>query len=299
MRMTPDASLTAFFNAYTGVFNQYLETTVAGLTAADNLAEAIRYSLLNGGKRMRPMLLLATIEATGGDARTGLAAAAAIEMIHCYSLIHDDLPAMDNDQLRRGKPTCHIVYGEASAILAGDGLQAMAFELLSEAASYSPAQRTELIRILAKASGPSGMVGGQAIDLGAVGHSLDLTSLQHMHRLKTGALLEASVIMGAICNDIQEQAVTSGLRSYAEAAGLAFQIRDDIMDVEGETNTLGKTQGKDAADNKPTYTSLLGIDKAKEKTKELYDNCQQALTSVGLQESILSSFASFIVTRNK
>ena len=297
--MTPNSNiLKPFLTTYTRLVDQYLDNIFAGTASAGKLLEAMRYSLLNGGKRIRPLLLLATIDATGGDPKSGLPAAAAVEMIHAYSLIHDDLPAMDDDDLRRGKPTCHIIFGEANAILAGDALQTMAFEILANTESYTPAQRLQLIRLLAKASGTAGMVAGQAIDLSVVGKEVDLDFLRSMHRLKTGALLEASILMGAACNQTKDNNVLTALRQYAQATGLAFQIRDDIMDVEGDTVTLGKTQGKDAASNKPTYTSLLGLSGAKAKAEELHTAAIAALTRVSLQNSILSEFATMIIVRN-
>jgi len=298
--MTADISqLDRFLAEYTLLIDRSLEASLEDLPAAGQLLPAMRYSLLNGGKRLRPLLLLATITTTGGNPAQGLAAAAAVEMVHSYSLIHDDLPAMDDDDLRRGQPTCHIVFGEAVAILAGDGLLTRAFEVLAEAKDYDTGQRLRLIQILAKASGALGMVAGQAVDLAAVGQDLELQSLQQMHLLKTGALLEASILMGATCNHIQDPHQLTALRQYARAIGLAFQVQDDIMDVESDTATLGKTQGKDAANNKPTYTSLLGMKAAKNKAKQLHNTAMKALSSANLEHSLLADLATHIVTRKK
>lgn len=297
--MTADSSrLQDFIAEHSRLVNQFMEQSLANIPAAGSLVDTMRYALLSGGKRIRPLLLMATIEATGGNPRVGLAAAAALEMVHCYSLIHDDLPAMDNDSLRRGQPTSHIVYGEANAILAGDGLQALAFDLIAREASYSPEQRLHLIKLLAKASGAEGMVAGQAIDLSVVGQALDSDSLEHMHLLKTGALLEASVLMGAICNQLSDEKLLAALRAYAQAVGLAFQVRDDIMDVQSDTLTLGKTQGKDAAHNKPTFISLMGLEGARKKAAQLHSKAINALNSGSLSHTILSDLSAYIVARN-
>ena len=226
------------------------------------LFEAIRYSLFNGGKRIRPLLAYAAANAVGEINPSTDRVAAALEMIHAYSLIHDDLPAMDNDDLRRGKPTCHIAFDEATAILAGDGLQALAFEQLLEAQQLPPQTTLRLLAMLTKAAGIDGMVYGQAIDMAAVNQTLTLPQLEHMHRHKTGAMISASVMMGGMTAGASEGQL-GALKDYGEAIGLAFQVQDDILDVTTDTAVLGKQQGSDQARNKPTYLSLLGIDGAR------------------------------------
>lgn len=227
-----------------------------------------------------------------------MAAACAIECIHSYSLVHDDLPAMDDDDLRRGKPTCHIAFDEATAILAGDALQTLAFEIILETQTYDAALRCRLLEELARASGQRGMVAGQAVDLQAVGQRLDEHALQAMHGLKTGALIEASVIMGAYIAQSELSPDTEiHLRHFAKALGLAFQIRDDIIDVESDTATLGKTAGKDAASDKPTYTSLLGMEGAKQKLADVMSEAHSALAQAGLENSRLAALASYVAQR--
>ena len=262
------------------------------------LRAAMRYSLFNGGKRVRPILAYAAALAVRSDTRLALIdpVAAALECLHSYSLVHDDLPAMDDDDLRRGKPTCHIAFTEATAILAGDGLQTLAFELLTKT-DFSPAIQINLIRQLAKGSGADGMVLGQAIDLAAVDHQLDLQQLETMHRHKTGALIRASVAMGAISAGADE-AQLAALDKYAAAIGLAFQVQDDILDVTGDTATIGKQQGADIARNKPTYVSLLGLDAAKAKADELHRHALGALVSFGESATPLRQLASYIVERS-
>ncbi len=236
-----------------------LDRRITSGSTSERLQEAIRYSVLGGGKRIRPALCLAAASALGQSIDAALVPACAIELIHAYSLVHDDLPAMDNDELRRGRPTTHIAFDEASAILAGDALQAMAFEWLAETPHIDAPARLAMIQELAWASGHSGMVGGQAIDLESVGQNLSLAQLERMHRHKTGALIEASVRIGALsATGVSEQSLTS-LTRYAQALGLAFQVQDDLLDIEGDTETIGKPQGSDAARAKPTYPALLGL----------------------------------------
>ena len=228
--------------------------------APERLSDAMRYAVLDGGKRLRPLLVLAACEAVDGNAEAALRAACAVELIHAYSLVHDDMPCMDNDILRRGKPTVHVKFGEAGALLAGDALQALAFELLAPEGDAVPASiQANLCRLLARAAGHEGMAGGQAIDLASVGLALDEDALRRMHRMKTGALLQGSVEMGAVCG-APTPAVLDALRGYGAALGLAFQVVDDILDVTQDSATLGKTAGKDAAHDKPTYVSLLGLE---------------------------------------
>lgn len=262
------------------------------------LHSAIRYSVLSGGKRIRPVLAFATAEAFGLEREKALAAACAVELIHAYSLIHDDLPAMDDDDLRRGMPTCHIKYGEATAILAGDALQAMAFEMLCSYGEHSATSRVEMIKTLSVASGTQGMVGGQAIDLDSVGQTLSLTSLERMHNFKTGALIEASIILGALSAATNTDTSLQPLRKYARSIGLAFQVQDDILDITSDTATLGKTQGADEARNKPTYPALLGLEGAKKKAQELHHTALKALDELGqLDTSRLAQISEFIISR--
>jgi farnesyl diphosphate synthase len=267
--------------------------------APAGLGEAMRYAVLDGGKRLRPLLVLGAAEAVGGHLEAALRAACAVELIHAYSLVHDDMPCMDNDVLRRGKPTVHVAYGEATALLAGDALQALAFELLAPADAGIP-ERTQaaLCRLLARAAGHAGMAGGQAIDLAAVGKSLTESELRQMHRLKTGALLQASVVMGAACGEASTVAA-SGLEAYGRALGLAFQVVDDILDVTADSATLGKTAGKDAAQDKPTYVSLLGLERARSYACELLDQARAALATTGLADTqALLALAEMVVHRD-
>ncbi|MCJ1881608.1 (2E,6E)-farnesyl diphosphate synthase [Pseudomonas nitroreducens] len=260
---------------------------------------AMRYSVVNGGKRVRPLLAYAACEALGGDAERADGAACAVELIHAYSLVHDDLPAMDDDDLRRGQPTTHIAYDEACAILAGDGLQALAFEVIGNAKlNPQDAQtRLDMLMILARAAGSAGMVGGQAIDLESVGRRIDQAALETMHRHKTGALIEASVQLGALASGRANTDALEALRRYAEAVGLAFQVQDDILDVESDTATLGKTQGKDQAHDKPTYPALLGLDEAKAYALALRDQALAALEGFGDSAEPLRALARYIVER--
>jgi farnesyl diphosphate synthase len=251
-------------------------------SASAGLCQAMRYAVLDGGKRLRPLLVLATAQAVDAPAALAMRAACAVEMIHAYSLVHDDMPCMDNDVLRRGKPTVHVQFGEASALLAGDALQAQAFEvLLPEDGSVPPALSARWCRLLAVSSGACGMAGGQAIDLASVGVALDQNALTQMHRLKTGALLQASVLMGAACADISA-AQTQALARYGAALGLAFQVVDDVLDVTADASTLGKTAGKDAANDKPTFVSLMGLSQAQAHADALLDEAHQALAHTGL-----------------
>ena len=264
---------------------------------AERLFAAMRYSVLNGGKRLRPALCFAAADAIGNSNTNTAKVAAAVEMIHAYSLIHDDLPAMDNDDLRRVKPTCHIQFDEATAILAGDALQSLAFQQLTELTDMASDSLVELMSILATYSGCSGMAAGQAIDLAATGQTLDIDQLDTMHRHKTGALIEASVLMGAITAGGASQAQLSALRDFAHAIGLAFQVQDDILDVESSTEQLGKQQGSDAANNKSTYTSLLGLERARNQAASLYQQSIDSLEVFADRAEPLRQLASFIVNR--
>lgn len=265
----------------------------------ERLYAAMRYSVFNGGKRIRPLLVYAACEALGGEAPRANAAACAVELIHAYSLVHDDLPAMDDDDLRRGQPTTHIAFDEACAILAGDGLQSLAFEVLADATHnpHNPDVRLAMLTTLARAAGPAGMVGGQAIDLGSVGRRLDQRALETMHRHKTGALIEASVQLGALASERADEPALHALHAYARAIGLAFQVQDDILDVESDTATLGKTQGKDQAHHKPTYPALLGLDAAKAYALHLRDQALLALRPFDQAAEPLRELACYIVER--
>jgi farnesyl diphosphate synthase len=263
------------------------------------LHEAMRYAILGAGKRIRPILVYASGEAFGVAAPALDGPAAAVEMIHGYSLIHDDLPAMDDDDLRRGRPTCHRAFDEATAILAGDALQALAFHVLAHDAGIpvDPLQRIRMIDTLAVASGSLGMAGGQAIDLAAVGRSLSLTELENMHRHKTGALIRASVELGALsCPGIEERALER-VSVFAQRIGLAFQIQDDILDIESDTETLGKPQGSDMAQNKPTYPRLLGLDGAKQAARRMHAEALDAIRGFDGRADGLRWVADYIVSR--
>lgn len=256
-----------------------------GVGAPAGLGEAMRYAVLDGGKRLRPLLALAAAQAVQGHAEAALRAACAVELIHAYSLVHDDMPCMDNDVLRRGKPTVHVAFGQAQALLAGDALQAQAFELLTPPASeVPPAMQAQCCRILAQAAGAQGMAGGQAIDLASVGQPLTEAQLRHMHRLKTGALLQASVMLGAACGTVSAQG-QQALLDYAQALGLAFQVVDDVLDVVADAATLGKTPGKDAANDKPTYVALLGLEGAQALAQQLLEQACTALERSGLSDT--------------
>ncbi|WP_374563035.1 polyprenyl synthetase family protein [Ideonella sp.] len=261
-----------------------VETALDSLVPADppaGLGDAMRYAVLDGGKRLRPLLVLAACEAVDGQSAAAMRAAVAVELIHAYSLVHDDMPCMDDDALRRGKPTVHVKYGEAQAMLAGDAMQALAFEVLTPEQGVAPALQAKLVGLLARAAGHEGMAGGQAIDLASVGQRLDEAALRDMHRRKTGALLRASVLMGAACGAVTSTA-WQALADYGAAIGLAFQVVDDILDVTQESETLGKTAGKDLENNKPTYVTVLGMAAARRHADELREQAHAALQRSGL-----------------
>ncbi len=275
------------------------ELLPAGDHAPSRLHDAMRYSTLGGGKRVRPMLAFAAGELTAADPERVKIVAAAVEMIHAYSLIHDDMPCMDNDVLRRGRPTCHIEFDEATALLAGDALQAMAFEIVSAYKLNSDATvQVELIRHFAEACGSRGMAGGQAIDLASVDKDISLPELEFMHMLKTGALIRTSIIMGALCGNQLTTVERQNLDHYAKCIGLAFQVVDDILDCESNTEKLGKTVGKDVDANKPTYVSLMGLAQAKTLADELLQNGLDSLTTFGTRATRLRELAEFIVRRD-
>jgi farnesyl diphosphate synthase len=261
------------------------------------LHAAMRYSVLDGGKRVRPLLAYAAGELAGAPVERVEIAAAAVELIHAYSLVHDDMPCMDDDVLRRGKPTCHVEYDEATALLVGDALQSLAFQLLSEHhLNDDAARQLQMVKLLAVASGSRGMAGGQAIDLSSVGKQLTLPELEQMHIHKTGALIRAAILLGAHCGNL-EQAQIDKLDRYGKCMGLAFQVVDDVLDSEADTATLGKTAGKDADNNKPTYVTLLGVSAAKKMAEELHRDALDALAEFGTAALRLRELADFIVMR--
>jgi farnesyl diphosphate synthase len=289
------------FDAWMFAESERVERALEAWVPADapaGLGLAMRYGVLDGGKRVRPLLVLAAAQSVHGLPAAALRAACAVELIHAYSLVHDDMPCMDNDVLRRGKPTVHVQFGEASALLAGDALQALAFELLTPDTTHVAAeQQARLCRLLSRAAGCAGMAGGQAIDLASVGLQLTESQLREMHRLKTGALLQASVMMGAACGHATAVA-DSALQAFGAAIGLAFQVVDDVLDVTADSATLGKTAGKDADADKPTYVSLMGLDNARAYAQALHAQALDALARSGLSDvRALQALASMVVKR--
>jgi geranylgeranyl pyrophosphate synthase len=275
-----------------------IQRRLSALTAMpERLLNAMRYSSLSGGKRIRPCLVYASARALGAQPAYADAAACAVEFIHCYSLVHDDLPAMDNDDLRRGKPTLHRAFDEATAILAGDALQSLAFQVLADNQLIEADIRLQMLSLLARAAGSDGMIAGQSIDLNAVGQQLTLAQLENMHNLKTGALIQASVELGALSAHCRDGTVLNALRDYARCIGLAFQVQDDILDVVSDTKILGKPQGSDVARNKPTYVSLLGLEGARAKADSLIAQAQQALSRVDADTTLLRDLATYITAR--
>jgi farnesyl diphosphate synthase len=265
--------------------------------APERLHEAMRYTTLGGGKRVRPLLAYAAGELSGASAATLDAAACALECIHVYSLVHDDMPCMDDDALRRGKPTVHVQYDEATALLVGDALQTQAFDLLSAPGLFAdPARQLRAIHTLARASGSRGMAGGQAIDLASVGKELSRAELEVMHLHKTGALIRAAVLLGALAGEISDEHLQL-LDRYAKCIGLLFQVVDDVLDAVADTATLGKTAGKDAANNKPTYVSILGLSESKALTNELAEEAADAIAPFGDSARRLRELAHYIVSR--
>jgi len=288
-------------------FDQWVDTSLTTFEAAldglvpasapAGLGAAMRYAVLGGGKRLRPLLVLASCAAVDGDRFAAMRAACAVELIHAYSLVHDDMPCMDNDVMRRGKPTTHVAFGEAQAMLAGDAMQALAFDVLTPDEGIAPALQARLCALLARSSGYDGMAGGQAIDLASIGKTLDEATLRDMHRRKTGVLLQASVMMGAACGPASPRAA-KGLSDYGAALGLAFQVVDDILDVTQESHVLGKTAGKDQDANKPTYVSVLGLVPARVLAQQLRVEAKAALAATGLADvSHLSLLADSVVER--
>ncbi len=290
------------FEAWTLAAQRAVETALEAWVPVDapsSLGVAMRYGVLDGGKRLRPLLVLAASEAVHGHAAGALRAGVAVELIHAYSLVHDDMPCMDNDVLRRGKPTVHVRFGQAQAMLAGDAMQALAFEVLTpDGDVVPPALQARLCALLARSAGHAGMAGGQAIDLASIGMSLDEASLRNMHRRKTGALLQASVLMGAACGTTDARAQRA-LADYGAAIGLAFQVVDDILDVTQASETLGKTAGKDLHHNKPTYVALMGLGAARRHALELRDQAHAALAASGLADAArLALLADKVVDRD-
>jgi farnesyl diphosphate synthase len=280
-------------------FERVLETLLPDPEAAPRrLHQAMRYAVLDGGKRVRPLLVLAGGELSGAERKSLLIAAAAVELIHAYSLVHDDLPCMDDDVLRRGKPTCHKQYDEATALLVGDSLQSLAFQLLAESQlGNDPGRQMQMVKLLSVASGSRGMAGGQAIDLDSVGKVLSLAELEYMHIHKTGALIRASVQLGALCGSGLDSDQLDKLDRYGKLIGLAFQVVDDILDCEADTATLGKTAGKDAEHDKPTYVSTLGLQQAREMAQRLHREALETLAEFGDRSRRLRELADFIVLR--
>lgn len=286
-----------FLESCRSLVDAELDRCIDQSAASDRLQDAMRYSVLGGGKRIRPSLCLAAAQATGQNRDSALAPACAVELIHAYSLIHDDLPAMDDDELRRGRPTTHIAFDEATAILAGDALQALAFGLLANGTGLDGEARLAMVQELAQAAGHRGMVGGQAIDLESVGKTLTLAELETMHRHKTGALIEASVRMGALSAGQVETGVLEALTTYARVLGLAFQVQDDLLDIEGSTDVIGKPQGSDVARAKPTYPALLGPDGARKHLTELLQTAKASLEGFGPEADPLRAMADYVVAR--
>jgi farnesyl diphosphate synthase len=296
--MTMSAAFDDWMKTVQAHVEQALESFLpAAATEPARLHEAMRYTVLGGGKRVRPLLVYAAGGVFGADMRTLARAAAAVEMIHAYSLVHDDMPCMDDDALRRGKPTVHVAYDEATALLVGDALQAQAFMVLAEDQMIPPARQVAMMRVLASAAGSAGMCGGQAIDLGSVGVSLTLPQLERMHQLKTGALLRASVVLGALAGRDVAVDERAALDTYSNAIGLAFQVVDDVLDATADSATLGKTAGKDAAANKPTYVSILGLAESQLLAEKLRREAHDALAPFGEKALRLRDIADLIVQR--
>jgi farnesyl diphosphate synthase len=287
--------LEAQLNTWRNRLEDYLDRALPGEDDEPHaLHAAMRYSTLDGGKRLRACLVYLTGNALGAPAEELDAPAAAVELIHAYSLVHDDLPCMDDDDLRRGKPSCHKAWDEPTAMLVGDALQSLAYELL---AASRHTRAAEMVHVLARASGSLGMAGGQALDLGAVGRTLNLGQLRQMHALKTGALIGAAVELGALAAETDEAATLAALRKYAAAIGLGFQIRDDILDIEGDTDTLGKQTGSDAELDKPTYPSLLGLQGAKQAARQARDEAIESLNTLDIDTRQLSALADYVTNR--
>ena len=293
--------LDAYFFSHRKRINRALESILKTSGRNDRVLEAMKYSLMAGGKRLRPILCMATAEAAGGDAQNVMPAACALEMIHTYSLIHDDLPAMDNDALRRGKPTCHMAFDEATAILAGDALLTLAFQTLASVELSSADQAAtwlHVIQLISCSAGYCGLIQGQMIDIASEGSQLTLAELKSMHSLKTGALIEASLCSGAVLSGLPSDQIKR-VERYAQNIGLAFQVTDDILNVEGDTGMLGKAVGTDKLRNKCTYPSLLGLQESKKFAKDLVRNALKSLESFDEKAEPLRAIASYIIARKK
>lgn len=279
--------------------SEALQTCLQNPSYSPRLEQAMQYAVHNGGKRIRPILAYASAEAVGGSLDDADICACAVELIHAYSLVHDDLPSMDDDELRRGQPTCHVKFGEATAILTGDALQSLAFELLSNTAGKAkdPARALAMVNTLARAAGWRGMVAGQSIDIDAAGLQKAEEDLARMHKLKTGALIDASVRLGALSTGKASPEQLKQLEIFSGCLGLAFQIKDDILDVEGDTETLGKQQGKDQSLNKPTYPAILGLEGARSRMRALFEEGIEALSVFGTEAGKLAGIAAYIIER--
>ncbi len=292
------------FQNWAGRIQQRTESALdhflpAGDIAPEKLHAAMRYSVMGGGKRVRALLAHAAAELCDAEAEKADVAACAVELIHAYSLVHDDMPCMDNDDLRRGKPSCHKQYDDATALLVGDALQSLAFQLLSQPNLHTDAtHQLHMVHVLAIASGSRGMAGGQAIDLASVGQSLNQSELEYMHIHKTGALIRAAALLGAHCAAKVSTETLKAIDHYAQSMGLAFQVIDDILDTEADTATLGKTAGKDAESNKPTYVTILGLPRAKALAQELHENAVSEVSPYGKKAGRLIQLADFIMQRN-
>lgn len=296
--LSPSATMDAFLDSCQSRVKHTLESRLALNLRSEKLQRAMLYATLGGGKRIRPVLVYGSVLAVGGTIESADSAACAVELIHSYSLVHDDLPAMDDDDLRRGQATVHKAFDEATAILVGDALQTMAFELLTDKSNGLPAATcVTMVNELSKASGASGMVGGQAVDFEAAGTVISLADLEAMHNLKTGALIKASAVLGGLCKPDVTPTQLNALRKYATSIGLAFQVQDDILDVVSDTETLGKPQGSDSSRNKPTYVSLLGLEAAQKRAVELAEDAINALAEFSNSADYLRQLASYIVTR--
>jgi farnesyl diphosphate synthase len=296
-------TITTDFLEWAGAHQARMESVLHDILPCNEIVpqrlhDAMRYAVLGGGKRVRPLLAFAAGELTHSDPTRVEIAAASVELIHAYSLVHDDLPSMDNDVLRRGKPTCHIEFDEATALLVGDSLQSLAFQLISERSLTTNAEdQLEMVKILAVASGSRGMAGGQAIDLASVGKTLSVPELELMHIHKTGALIRAAVSLGALCGNPLGEKERADIEHYAKCVGLAFQVVDDVLDAASSTATLGKTAGKDADQNKPTYVSAMGIDAARKFAEELRNDALDSIASFGTSSQRLKELADFIIHR--
>ena len=300
--LSPGSSRELPFADWTRSVQAHIEATLSRLLPPEEaipgrLHQAMRYASLGGGKRIRPLLAFAAGELTGGSPERLEIVSCAVELIHAYSLVHDDLPCMDDDVLRRGRPTCHVEYDEATALLVGDSLQSLAFELLTREELGTAGTQLEMVRLLAHASGSCGMAGGQAIDLGSVGQALNQPELELMHALKTGALIRAAVRLGALCGEALTDEASEALDRFAKRAGLLFQVVDDILDCTASTATLGKTAGKDAAAEKPTYVSLMGLDDARKFADELRGQALESLDLFGERARRLIELTDFITHR--